>query len=143
MTMVKASGIDHICIAVRDLVAARQIYEERLGLELALEYVAESEKIKVARYYLGEVALELMESTGPDGEVAKFIEKKGEGIFLISYRVPDVAAALAEYHQRGEKTIDQKPRELLGSRYAFIHPPRDFCGVLTEIIDGDFKPGPV
>ena len=137
--MAKALGIDHICIAVKDLVKARQVYEDRLGLELAVEYVAESEKIKVARYYLGDVALELMESTTPDGDVAKFIEHKGEGVFLISYRVPDVEEALAEYHAKGEKTIDPKPRELFGNRYAFIHPPKEFCGVLTEVLDGGFK----
>lgn len=138
--MVKAEAIDHICIAVRDLEKARQAYEERLGLELAAEYVAESEKIRVARYYLGQVALELMEPTGPESEVAKFLQRRGEGVFLISYRVPDVEAALAEYHARGEKTIDQKPRRLKGNRYAFIHPPREFCGVLTEILDGQFDP---
>jgi methylmalonyl-CoA/ethylmalonyl-CoA epimerase len=137
--MAKALGIDHICIAVKDLAKARQVYEDRLGLELAVEYVAESEKIKVARYYLGDVALELMESTTPDGDVAKFIEHRGEGVFLISYRVPDVESALAEYHAKGEKTIDQKPRELFGNRYAFIHPPKEFNGVLTEILDGGFE----
>ena len=138
--MVKAEKIDHICIAVKDLAQARKVYEDRLGLELAVEYVAESEKIKVARYYIGEVAFELMESTSPDGDVAKFIEHRGEGVFLISYRVADVEAALAEYHAKGEKTIDQKPRELSGNRYAFIHPPREFCGVLTEILDGEYDP---
>ncbi len=92
----KARKVDHICIAVKDLSAARTIYENTLGLELAIEYVAESEKIKVARYYIGEVALELMESTTPDGEVAKFIDKKGEGVFLISYQVDDVAEGLRE-----------------------------------------------
>lgn len=138
--MVKAEKIDHICIAVKDLIQARRIYEERLGLELALEYIADSEKIKVARYYIGEVALELIESTSPEGEVARFIDRRGEGIFLISYRVADVEQALAEYRARGEKTIDQKPRELMGNQYAFIHPPKEMCGVLTEIIEGDFNP---
>jgi methylmalonyl-CoA/ethylmalonyl-CoA epimerase len=136
--MVKATIIDHICIAVKDLAKARKIYEERLGLELAYQYVAESEKIHVARYYVGEVALELMEATGPDSEVAKFIDRRGEGIFLISYGVDDVVSALAEYKARGEQTIDTEPRYLMGTRYAFIHPPQDFCGVLTEIIDGRF-----
>jgi len=135
---VKIQKIDHICIAVRDLEKARKVYEEDLGLELACEYVAESEKIRVARYYVGDVALELMESTAPDGEVAKFIEKRGEGFFLISYRVDDVDEALAELKAKGRKTIDQKPRELLGNRYAFIHHPQDLCGVLTEVLDGEF-----
>jgi len=136
----KAKQIDHICIAVRDLARARKIYEETLGLELAAEYTAESEKIKVARYYIGEVALELMESTTPDGEVAKFINRSGEGVFLISYRVDDVEKGLSELKEKGKRLIDEKPRQLMGNRYAFIMPPAETCGVLTEIIDGEFDP---
>jgi len=137
---VKAKCVDHICIAVKDLAAAKRIYEDTLGLELAGEYVADSEKISVARYYLGDVALELMESTTPDGDVAKFIKNRGEGVFLISYRVDDVVAGLNELKAKGKTPIDDKPRELLGNRYAFITPPKEMCGVLTEIVDGKFDP---
>ncbi len=136
----KARKIDHICIAVRDLDKARKTYEDTLGLELALEYVAESEKIHVARYYIGEVALELMESTSPDGDVARFVEGKGEGVFLISYRVDDVEEGIEELKSRGERLIDKSPRKLKGNRYAFIKPPKEMCGVLTEILDGEFDP---
>jgi len=136
----KTKAIDHICIAVKDLDRARCIYEDTLGLELSVEYTAETEKIRVARYYLGEVALELMESTAPDGDVARFIEKRGEGVFLISYRVENVQGTLDELRAAGKKTIDSQPRELMGSRYAFIMPPHETCGVLTEIIDGNFDP---
>ena len=136
----KAQAIDHICIAVKDLASARKAYEETLGLELALQYEAPSEKIKVARYYLGEVALELMEDTDGRGEVAKFIKRKGEGVFLISYRVEDVAAGLNELKDKGVATIDEKPRRLMGNRYAFLQPPGQLAGVLTEILDGQFDP---
>ncbi len=136
----KPSKIDHICIAVRDLDAARRTYENILGLELDCTYIAESEKIHVARYYIGEVALELMESTAPDGEVAKFIRRQGEGVFLISYQVEDVVEKMRELRERGYDLIDKKPRELFGNRYAFINPPQQLCGVLTEIIDGEFTP---
>jgi len=136
----KAEKIDHICIAVKDLEKSRKIYEDTLGLDLSIKYVAESEKIRVARYYIGEVALELMEPTGPESEVAKFLEKKGEGLFLISYRVANVDEGLAEIHAKGEQTIDKEPRKLMGNRYAFIQPPNRTCGVLTEILDGDFNP---
>ncbi len=136
----KATAIDHISIAVRDLDAARKAYEETLGLEPAFEYVAESEKIRVVRYYLGEVALELMEDTDGSGDVAGFIEQRGEGVFLLSYQVGDVEAGLAELRAKGQRTIDRKPREMKGIRYAFIRPPAEMSGVLTEIIEGRLDP---
>jgi methylmalonyl-CoA/ethylmalonyl-CoA epimerase len=136
----KAEKIDHICIAVRELEKAQEIYEETLGLELSIKYVAEREKIRVARYYIGDVALELMEPTASDSEVAKFLERNGEGVFLISYRVADVDEGLAELRRKGEATIDEKPRKLMGNRYAFIQRPNRMCGVLTEILDGEFDP---
>lgn len=134
----KLKAIDHLCIAVRDVDKARQAYEEDLGLELDGLYMVESEKIKVARYYIGDVALELIEATSPDSEVAKFIDKRGEGFFLISYRVDNVQDALAELRAKGVKTIDQRPRDLKGNRYAFIHFPKELSGVLTELLDGEF-----
>ena len=78
----KAKEIDHVCIAVKDLASARKIYEETFGMELALEYIAAQEKIKVARYYLGTVALELMESTTPDGGCGPFHREKGRRRFF-------------------------------------------------------------
>ncbi len=131
----KLEKIDHICIAVKDLKKAQETYEKILGLKLDCVYIAEKENIKVARYYIGEVGLELMESTSPEGDVGKFIEGRGEGVFLISYRVPNVEEALADLKAQGYKLIDEKPRHLLGSRYAFINHPKELYGVLTEIMD--------
>ncbi len=131
----KAMRIDHISLAVKDLSKAREAYEKVLGLELDSTYVSEREKIRVARYYLGDVALELMEPTAPDSEVAKFIERRGEGVFVISYEVGDVDEALAELRKQGCKLIDEKVRHLLGARYAFTLHPKELCGVLTEVID--------
>jgi methylmalonyl-CoA/ethylmalonyl-CoA epimerase len=136
----KTKNIDHICIAVENLENARRVYEEMLGLASPVEYVAETEEIRVARYYLGEVAVELMESTTPDGPVARFLRRKGEGVYLISYRVDDVEAGMAELQAKGKSLIDQKPRRLMGNRYAFLMPPKETCGVLTEILDGEFDP---
>jgi methylmalonyl-CoA/ethylmalonyl-CoA epimerase len=130
--------IDHICFAVRDLEATRKKYKDDFNLEPAYEYVAPSEKIKVARYQIGEVAVEYMESTAPDGEVAKFIEAKGEGFFLISYKVDNLPNAMQELKDKNIRLIDDKPRELFGTRYAFIHHPSRLNGVLTELIEGGF-----
>ncbi len=134
----KIEKIDHICFAVKDLENTKKIYGENLGIAPTVEYVAESEYIKVARYYIGDVAVEFMESTSPRGEVAKFIKNRGEGVFLISYKVDDLDGALAELKAKGADLIDQEPRRLFGTRYAFIQKPDKLCGVLTELIEGDF-----
>ena len=130
----KVKKIDHISIAVRDLDSARKTYEDILGLELDSTYTSEEEKIKVARYRLGDVWLELMEPTA-EGDVSRFLDRRGEGIFVISYEVPDVDLALSELKGKGYQTIDDSPRHLLDSRYAFITHPRELCGVLTEVLD--------
>ena len=119
---------------MRNLDKACKAYEDILGLELDSTYVSEEEKIRVARYRVGDVWLELMEPTG-EGDVSRFLDRQGEGLFLISYKVPDVERALAELKDKGYKLIDDKPRHLLGSRYAFINHPRQLCGVLAEVLD--------
>jgi methylmalonyl-CoA/ethylmalonyl-CoA epimerase len=134
----KIEKIDHICFAVKNLEETKMIYKEDFGLTPSHEYVAESEKIKVARYYIGDVAVEFMESTSPDGEVSKFIHSRGEGAFLISYKVDSLDKALEELRKKGKKLIDDKPRELFGNRYAFVHHPSKLHGVLTELLEGDF-----
>ena len=130
----KIEKIDHISIAVRNLNKACKVYEDILGLELDSTYVSEEEKIKVARYRVGDAWLELMEPTG-EGDVSRFLDKRGEGLFVISYKVPDVDSAMAELKGKGYKLIDDNPRHLLGNRYAFINYPRELCGILTELLD--------
>jgi methylmalonyl-CoA/ethylmalonyl-CoA epimerase len=134
----KIEKIDHICFAVKDLEKTKRVYKEDFELLPDLEYVAKSEKIKVARYYIGEVAVEFMESTSPDGEVAKFIDSRGEGAFLISYKVDNLSKAMQELKEKNVKLIDDRPRELFGTRYAFVHHPHKLHGVLTELLEGDF-----
>jgi methylmalonyl-CoA/ethylmalonyl-CoA epimerase len=134
----KIQKIDHICFAVRDLEKTKQIYRDNFQLLPEVEYIAESEYIKVARYYVGDVAVEFMESTSPKGEVAKFINKRGEGVFLISYKVDNLDTALSELKAKGAELIDQEPRRLFGNRYAFVQRPDKLCGILTELLDGDF-----
>jgi len=134
----KIEKIDHICFAVKDLEETKRAYREDFGLSPTHEYTAESEKIKVARYSIGEVAVEFMESTSPDGEVAKFIENRGEGAYLIAYKVDDLSKAMQELKDKNVKLIDRRPRELFGTRYAFVHHPNKLHGVLTELLEGDF-----
>lgn len=134
----KIEKIDHICFAVKDIEETKRIYAENFNLAPDVEYIARSEHIKVARYYIGDVAVEFMESTSPQGEVSKFVEKRGEGLFLISYKVDDLDAALDELKKKGQTLIDDKPRSLFGNRYAFVQRPEKLCGILTELLDGEF-----
>lgn len=130
----RINKIDHISIAVRDLDQARQIWEPVLGKSGPDdEYVDEPEKIRVARYWLGEVGFELMESTSDDGDVARFIEKRGEGIMLVSFNVPDTRDAIAEL-EAGNYEFIGGARPFRNCEFAFLH-PRQMNGVLTELID--------
>ncbi len=135
----KANKIDHICIAVKNLEEARKVWEPFLGKTGPDDaYVDEPEKIRVARYWVGEVGFELMESTTPDGDVAKFVEKRGEGIMLISFNVDSTRAAVEELQGKGYPFIPGPAGEIArpfrDCEFAFVH-PRKLNGVLTEIID--------
>jgi len=76
---VKIEKIDHICFAVSDLDATKKIYKENFGLDPVVEYIAESEHIKVARYYIGDVAVEFMQSTSPQGRSSQVHREAGRG----------------------------------------------------------------
>lgn len=126
--------VDHICFAVKSLEQAVPDFNRLLEIEPFEYYSNEDEKLRVARYQIGEVFLELMEDTTGDGDVAKFIERKGEGFFLISFKVADSQAALDRAREKGFRAIDQSPRPWRNSRYGFLHPEAAH-GVLVEFID--------
>lgn len=135
----KVNKIDHICIAVKDLDEARKIWEPILGKsEPDDPYIDEPEKIRVARYWVGEVGFELMESTTPDGDVAKYIERNGEGVMLISFNVDNTREAVDELKQKDYPFIPDKKGEVArpfrDCEFAFIH-PKKVNSVLLELID--------
>lgn len=135
----KVNKLDHICIAVKNLEEACKIWEPLLGKNKPDDaYVDEPEKIRVARYWVGEVGFELMESTTPDGDVAKFIEKRGEGVMLISFNVDNTRSAVKELQGKGYTFIPDMQGEIerpfRDCEFAFVH-PKKLNGVLTEIID--------
>ncbi len=130
----KVNKLDHICIAVRNLDAARKVWEPILGKhEPDDAYVDEPEKIRVARYWVAGVGFELMESLTPDGDVAKFIAKRGEGIMLISLNVDNTRAAMAELVAQNYQFIGGA-RPFRDCEFAFVH-PKEVNGVLLELID--------
>jgi methylmalonyl-CoA/ethylmalonyl-CoA epimerase len=135
----KVNKIDHICIAVKNLDEARKTWEPLMGKSGPDDaYVDEPEKIRVARYWVGEIGFELMESTTPDGDVAKFIEKRGEGVMLISFNVDNTRQAVQELQGKGFPFIPDSKGEIArpfrDCEFAFVH-PKKLNGVLTEIID--------
>jgi methylmalonyl-CoA/ethylmalonyl-CoA epimerase len=132
--MPKINRIDHICIAVKDLEQAQTAWAPLLGkAEPDETYVDELEKIKVARYILGGVGFELMESTSPDGDVARFIERHGEGIMLVSFNVDSTRGTIDELEAQGYPFIGGA-RPFREGEFAFVH-PRATNGVLLEYID--------
>jgi methylmalonyl-CoA/ethylmalonyl-CoA epimerase len=131
----KTLKVDHIGIAVQSIGEALKFYSDILGLKLAGEEVVQEQKVKTAFLPIGDTEVELLESTAPDGPIAKFIEKKGEGIQHIAFLVDNIEEALKELGEKGVKMIDQKPRMGAGEkRIAFLH-PKDTYGVLVELCE--------
>jgi len=127
--------LDHLGIAVRDLDTVRAFYTDKLALPCTGEEVVAEQKVRVAFLPLGETKLELLESTAPDGPVAKFIEQKGEGIHHVAIRVQNIEEALASLKTKGVRLIDEKPRiGAHGAKIAFIH-PKESHGVLIELCE--------
>ncbi len=101
--------VDHIGIAVKNLDETLKFYQDILGLECAGTEVVEEQKVKVAFLPVGDTEVELLESTEDDGPIAKFIEKKGEGIQHIAFRVDNIEEAIEEMKVKGVRMIDEKP----------------------------------
>ena len=127
--------IEHIGIAVKNLDEAIPYYETILGLKCyAIEEVAD-QKVKTAFFKVGQTKLELLEPTDADSPVAKFIEKRGEGIHHMAFAVDGVEKALQEISDKGVRLIDKVPRPgAEGLNIAFLHPKSTF-GVLTELCE--------
>lgn len=125
--------IEHIGIAVKDLSQAIKYYEEILGLKCyALEEV-QDQKVKTAFFKIGQTKIELLESTDPQGPIAKFIEKRGEGVHHIAFAAENLTSALIELKDKGIKLIDEIPRiGAEGLNIGFLNPKSTY-GVLTEL----------
>jgi methylmalonyl-CoA/ethylmalonyl-CoA epimerase len=124
--------IDHIGIAVKNIEEAAKLYTD-LGLKIEGTEVVESQKVKVAFIGIGQSRIELLESTAPDGNIAKFIESKGEGIHHLAVKVDNIEKALEELSAKGYQLIDKAPRIGAGGhKIAFLH-PKSTKGVLLEL----------
>ena len=133
----KIKHIDHIGIAVKSIEKGGKFYTDILGLTIKeIENVAD-QKVNVAFLPITDSEIELLESTDPEGPIAKYIESRGEGIQHIAFRVDDIEEALEELRKKGVRMIDDKPRGGAGeAKIAFIH-PKETNGVLVEICERD------
>ncbi len=131
----KLLKIDHLGIAVNSIEDGKNFWSEILGLEFEGAETVEAQKVTTAFFPVGESEVELLESTSPDGPVAKYIEKRGQGIQHVAFRVENIEAALAELKEKGIKLIDQEPRiGAGGAKIAFLH-PKATAGVLVELCE--------
>ena len=134
------SHIEHLGIAVKSLEEAIPYFENILGLKCySIEEVAD-QKVKTAFFKVGQTKIELLEPTSEDSTIAKFIEKRGEGIHHMAFAIEDgVANALAEVEAKGVRLIDKAPRKgAEGLNIAFLH-PKSTCSVLTELCENPNK----
>ena len=131
----KVLQIDHLGIAVGSIGEGKKFWTDVLGLTFEGSETVAEQKVTTGFFPVGESEIELLESTAPDGPVAKFIEKRGEGIQHVAFRVENIEEALEELRSKGIKLIDEKPRiGAGGARIAFLH-PKSTNGILVELCE--------
>jgi methylmalonyl-CoA/ethylmalonyl-CoA epimerase len=129
-----ATEVDHVGIAVRDLEAAVTLYRAVLGTEPAHRETVPDQGVEEVLFQVGSSYVQLLSALDPDTPVGRFLERKGEGVHHVGYRVPDVAAALEVLRAKGIPVVDETPRPgSRGTTVAFAH-PNGFTGVLVELV---------
>jgi methylmalonyl-CoA/ethylmalonyl-CoA epimerase len=127
--------IYHLGYAVEDIEAASRFYRENFSAEPTESEVVGEQGIIAAMFRVGESMVELVQPTGPDTPVGRFLARRGEGFHHVAYEVDDLEDALRELRQNGVEIIDEEPRVGAGdTRMAFVH-PRSTFGVLTELVE--------
>ena len=131
----KILQIDHVGIAVASIKERKKFWTEVLGLFLTGTETVPEQKVTTAFLPVGESEIELLESTAPDGPIAGYLEKRGEGIQHVAFRVENIEAALEELKAKGIQLIDDKPRRGAGgAKIAFLH-PKATNGILVELCE--------
>jgi methylmalonyl-CoA/ethylmalonyl-CoA epimerase len=127
------NGLEHIGIAVKELAHAIPIYELLLGSPCYKKERVESEKVETAFFRCGDTKIELLESTDPNGVIARFIEKKGEGLHHIAFSVKDIQAEMTRLKEKGFELLQEEPKRGADDKWVcFLH-PRHTNGVLVEL----------
>lgn len=126
--------INHIGIAVNSIEDAVKLYTDALGLKVKDIEIVEAQKVRTAFIPVGESKIELLESTDPEGVIAKYIEKRGEGLHHLALEVSDIQQALDTLREKGIQLIDERPRSgVKGTRIAFLHPKQ--TKILIELVE--------
>ena len=125
--------IDHLGVAVRSLDAALDFYQKQLGFSVSLRETVEQEKVNVAMLPAGGSRIELLEATCADSAIAKFIEKRGEGLHHVAVKVPDLAGTVDRLKSSGARLLNDPRPGAGGHLYVFVH-PSSTGGVLLELI---------
>lgn len=129
----KIVKVDHIGVAVNSIDTALKFFKDTLGLKLEGSETVAEQKVTTSFLPVGDTEVELLQSTAPDGPIAGFIEKKGEGVQHIAFMVDNIEEALKELQDKGIRLIDKVPRTGAGGKkIAFLH-PKDTNGVLVEL----------
>jgi len=132
-SFMSGSRINHLGIAVRSIDRALEFYRDQLGLPVSLRETVEIEKVHAAMLPVGESRIELLEASAPDSVIAKFIEKRGEGLHHVALTVPDLNAAVVRLKAAGARLLNEPRAGAGGHLYVFIH-PSSTGGVLLELI---------
>jgi len=132
--------IDHLGIAVKSLAEAKQFYE-RLGLEVMPEETVEAEKVRVAMVPVGDCRIELLEPTVPDSTIARFLEKRGQGLHHVALHVTNLTHTVERLKASGARLINEEIKVGAGGhRYVFVH-PSSAGGVLLELLEDAARGG--
>jgi methylmalonyl-CoA/ethylmalonyl-CoA epimerase len=131
----KILKIDHLGVAVNSISEGKNFWSDVMGLACEGTETVTEQKVTTAFFPVGDSEVELLESTSPDGPIAKYLEKKGAGLQHIAFRVENIESALQELKDKGVRLIDEKPRHGAGgAKIAFLH-PKAAGGVLVELCE--------
>jgi len=130
----RIENVEEIAIAVKDMKGATALFDDLLGFKFETGWERPKEKIEVRSERISGVQFQLLQSTAPDGVIAKFVESRGEGIHHIAFRVTNLPEFVTRLKQKGVKFIPEEPVEIPSSSYIFIH-PKSAQGVLIELIE--------
>ena len=126
-------NIEHIGIAVKDIKVANEVYKKLLGYKHYKTEEVISEGVKTSFFVCGDSKIELLEATRPDSPIAKFIDKKGEGIHHIAFSVEDIASEIKRLKSEGFVVLNEEPKKGADNKLvAFLH-PKSAHGVLIEL----------